>query len=103
MNEPVYRPTPAEAAELKAHKPDDDFTRELQHRHELQYVRVARAAIDGIRAHDPDRLIVTDGYPGRGLSHPGAFRYPSDTELPYLHSRGIDPLSMRVGTKLRTQ
>jgi len=29
---------------------------------EKQYVRVARAAIEGIRSKDPKRLIVTDGY-----------------------------------------
>jgi endoglucanase len=63
VNEPVYGPTPAEAAELKTHHPDDAFSRESRQRHELQYVRVARAAITGIRALDPQRLIVTDGYP----------------------------------------
>lgn len=63
VNEPVYGPTPAEAAELKTHNPDDAFSREFRQRHELQYVRVARAAIAGIRALDPQRLIVTDGYP----------------------------------------
>ena len=34
-----------------------------------QYVRVARAAIAGIRAKDPKRLIVTDGYNGPGWGH----------------------------------
>jgi endoglucanase len=63
VNEPMYRPTPAEAAELKTHNPDDVFSRESRQRHELHYVRVARAAIADIRALDPKRLIVTDGYP----------------------------------------
>jgi len=63
VNEPKYRTTPAEDAELKTHNPDDAVSRELLHRHELQYVRVASAAINGIRALDPQRLIVTDGYP----------------------------------------
>ncbi len=36
-------------------------------------MRVARAAIDGIRAHDPERLIVTDGYPVAGSAIPGLF------------------------------
>jgi len=72
VNEPKYRLTPAEEAELKTHK-HDDFSREVQQRHELQYVRVARAAIDGIRAHDPQRLIVTDGYPGAASPIPELF------------------------------
>jgi len=73
VNEPVSRPTPAEAAELKAHDPDDALSRELRHRHELQYVRVARAAIQAIRAVDPQRLIVTDGYPVAGSPIPELF------------------------------
>jgi endoglucanase len=73
VNEPKYRTTPGEEAELKTHKPDDAFSRELLHRHELQYVRVARAAINGIRAHDPQRLIVTDGYPGAASPIPELF------------------------------
>jgi endoglucanase len=73
VNEPMYRPTAAEGAELKVHKPDDKFTLELQHRHELQYARVARAAITGIRARDPQRLIVTDGYPVAGSPIPELF------------------------------
>ena len=73
VNEPVYRPTPAEAAELKAHNPDDAFSREFRQRHEGQYVRVAHAAIKGIRAHDPQRLIVTDGYPVAGSPIPELF------------------------------
>jgi endoglucanase len=35
-----------------------------------QYVRVARAAIEGIREKDPARLIVTDGYPNAGSPIP---------------------------------
>jgi endoglucanase len=73
VNEPKYRFTPADEAELKTHNPNDAFSRELLHRHELQYVRVARAAIDGIRAHDPQRLIVTDGYPGAASPIPELF------------------------------
>jgi endoglucanase len=70
VNEPVYQPTAAETAELKAHRPDDAFSREFRQRHELEYVRVARAAINGIRAHDPERLIGTDGYPVAGSPIP---------------------------------
>ena len=73
VNEPKYRFTPAEEAELKTHNPNDAFSRELLHSHELQYVRVARAAIDGIRAHDPQRLIITDGYPGAASPIPELF------------------------------
>jgi endoglucanase len=73
VNEPKYRLTPAEEAELKTHNPDDAFSREIQQRHELQYVRVARAAIEGIRALDPLRLIVTDGYPVAGSPIPELF------------------------------
>jgi endoglucanase len=73
VNEPVSRPTPAEQSDLRTHKPDDAFSRELRQRHERQYVRVARAAIDGIRAHDPGRLIVTDGYPGAASPIPELF------------------------------
>jgi endoglucanase len=73
VNEPYYQLTPQQEAELKLHKPDDDFTREFQHRRELRYVRVARAAINGIRAQDPRRLIVTDGYPVAGSPIPELF------------------------------
>jgi endoglucanase len=73
VNEPKYRFTPAEEAELRTHNPNDTFSRELLHRHELQYVRVARAAINGIREHDPQRLIVTDGYPGAASPIPELF------------------------------
>jgi endoglucanase len=73
VNEPKYRLSPAEEAKLKTHNPDDAFRRELEQRHEREYVRVARAAIDGIRAHDPGRLIVTDGYPGAASPIPELF------------------------------
>jgi endoglucanase len=73
VNEPVYGPIRAEAAELKARQGDAAFNRAFQHRHELQYVRVACAAISGIRAVDPQRLIVTDGYPGAGSPIPELF------------------------------
>jgi endoglucanase len=62
VNEPGVRPTPAERAEFKSHKSDDTFRREMNARYERQYVRVARAAIDGIRTHDPQRWIITDGH-----------------------------------------
>ncbi|MDR3676448.1 MAG: cellulase family glycosylhydrolase [Acidobacteriota bacterium] len=73
VNEPKYRTTAAEEVELKTHDPEDSFSREFRHLRELQYVRVARAAIEGIRAHDPQRLIVTDGYPGANSPIPELF------------------------------
>jgi endoglucanase len=73
VNEPKYRTTSAEDAELKTHSPDDAFSREFRQRRELHYARVARAAIEGIRARDPQRLIVTDGYPGAGSPIPELF------------------------------
>ena len=71
VNEPMVRLTPAERAEIKAAKSMEASLREIGERHEHQYVRVARAAIDGIRAHDPKRWIVTDGYQGGGAAIPG--------------------------------
>jgi len=53
VNEPVDR----------SHQKDTDEGRR-------QYVRVAQAAIRGIRSKDPKRLIVTDGYPCAGLPIP---------------------------------
>ena len=64
VNEPVARLTPAEEAQLAAHKPDETLRREINKGHERQYVRVARAAIDGIRNRDASRWIITDGYGG---------------------------------------
>lgn len=40
---------------------------------EKQYIRVTRAAIEGIRGKDPKRLIVTDGYEVGTASIPGLF------------------------------
>jgi hypothetical protein len=42
-------------------------------RHAKDYTRVAKAGRDAIRAHDPQRLIVTDGYPGGGSPIPDLF------------------------------
>lgn len=70
VNEPMVRPTPAERAEIKSAKSMELALREIGERHQSQYVRVARAAIDGIRAHDPQRWIVTDGFQGGGVAIP---------------------------------
>jgi len=80
VNEPRVRPTAAETAELKSHKPNDAFSREINERHQLQYVRVARSAIDGIRTHDPQRWIITDGYQG------GVAAIPDLIDTGILHS-----------------
>lgn len=71
VNEPMVRPTPAEMAELKSAKSMEAALREIGQRHQRQYVRVARAAIDGIRAHDSQRWIVTDGFQGGSVAIPG--------------------------------
>jgi endoglucanase len=71
VNEPMVRPTPAEIAELKSAKSMEAALREIGERHQGQYVRVARAAIDGIRAQDSQRWIITDGFQGGGVAIPG--------------------------------
>jgi endoglucanase len=66
VNEPIVTPTAAEMEELNKTKPEsqNSLRGELAKRHAADYTRVARAAIDGISKHDPQRLIVTDGYNG---------------------------------------
>jgi endoglucanase len=73
VNEPLYRPTPAGQAKLKSHRPDDFSTLDPQQWKERQYVRVAREAVEAIRAQDSQRPIVTDGYPGAGSPVPELF------------------------------
>ena len=51
----------------------DFFNLEMLRRHAKNYTRVAKAAGDGIRAHDPQRLIVTEGYLGGGSPIPDLF------------------------------
>ena len=67
VNEPIVIPTPAEMEELKKvgkGSPQDIFSGEFARRHAPDYTRVARAAIAAISKHDPQRLIITDGYNG---------------------------------------
>jgi len=67
VNEPIVMPTPAEMEELKKAgklKPEDFFSGEIGRRHAADYTHVARAAIEAIAKHDPQRLVVTDGYNG---------------------------------------
>jgi endoglucanase len=70
VNEPLAVPTPAEQKELEHMKPEDRANSEIERRHARNYSRVAKAAVDGIRKQDPERWIVTDGYPGGGAPIP---------------------------------
>ena len=63
-------------AEIQKHGPvktSDFFNSEMLQRHAKNYTHVAKTAEDAIRAHDPQRLIVTDGYPGGGSPIPDLF------------------------------
>ncbi len=64
VNEPIVMPNATEIEELKkaGNKPEDFFSSELGRKHAADYTRVARTAIEAISKHDPQRLIVTDGY-----------------------------------------
>jgi len=59
--------------ELRRHGPvktTDLFNPEFLQRHAKDYTRVAKAAAEAIHARDPQRLVVTDGYPGGGTPIP---------------------------------
>ena len=76
VNEPIPLPTPAELADLQKGGPvttAELFDPERLQRHAKDYARLAKASSDAIRAHDPQRLIVTDGYPGGGAPIPDLF------------------------------
>lgn len=67
VNEPFLPLTPAERAELmesRKNQPQAAIDREIAVKGEKEYAGVARAAIDGIRSVDPQRLIVSDGCSG---------------------------------------
>ena len=66
VNEPLAQPSPAEQKDLARTKPEDSFNREIVRRHAKDYSRVAKAAVDSIHKQDPERWIITDGYPGAG-------------------------------------
>jgi endoglucanase len=73
VNEPIVLPNAAELAELQHHgsiKTVDFFDHERLQHHAKDYTRVARAAADAIRERDPERMVITDGYPGGGLPIP---------------------------------
>jgi len=66
VNEPIVMPTSAEIEEQKkaGQSKTADFSAEFARRHAADYTRVARAAIEAISKHDPQRLVITDGYNG---------------------------------------
>jgi endoglucanase len=73
VNEPLVPPDAAETAQIEKQRPlktPDFFNSGMLQRHARDYVRVASAAGNAIRAHDPQRLVVTDGYPGGALPFP---------------------------------
>ena len=70
VNEPLVLPTPAEQKELEHTKPEDSFNSDIVRRQAKDYSRVAKAAVDSIRKQDPERWIITDGYPGAGAPIP---------------------------------
>jgi len=70
VNEPLALPTPVEQKELEHTKPEDSFNSDIVRRHAKDYSRVAKAAVDSIRKQDPERWIITDGYPGAGAPIP---------------------------------
>jgi endoglucanase len=76
VNEPIVTPAPAQMEELKKAgklKPEDFFNGEFARSHAADYTRVARAAIEAITKHDPQRLVVTDGYSGGTAPIPALF------------------------------
>ncbi|HUJ95725.1 MAG TPA: cellulase family glycosylhydrolase [Terriglobales bacterium] len=73
VNEPFEIPTPAEQKQLDQMKPEDRPNSEIGRRGARDYSRVARAAVEAIRKQDPERLIVTDGYPVAGSPIPDLF------------------------------
>jgi endoglucanase len=66
VNEPIVMPTSAEIEEQKkaGQSKLTDISAEFARRHAADYTRVARAAIEAISKHDPQRLVITDGYSG---------------------------------------
>jgi len=76
VNEPLIQPTAAELQELaKAGitKPEDIFKSAVMKSHEKDCVRVAAAAVDGIRKHDSQRLVITDGLVAGNVPIPELF------------------------------
>jgi endoglucanase len=62
VNEPLVPPDAAETAQIEKQRPlktPDFFNSGTLQRHARDYVRLASAAGNAIRAHDPQRLVVT--------------------------------------------
>ena len=79
VNEPIVLPPPSEMEELKKAgklKPEEFFSGEIARRGAADYTRIARAAIDAIAKHDPQRLVITDGYNGGTAPIPASFDTP---------------------------
>ncbi|HJS98157.1 MAG TPA: cellulase family glycosylhydrolase [Terriglobales bacterium] len=73
VNEPIVLPNAAELAEMRRHGPvtaADLFSPERMRRHEKDYVRLAKASHEAIHQHDPQRLVISDGYAGGGWAVP---------------------------------
>ena len=70
VNEPLVLPTPAEQKELGRTKPEEFLNSDIVRRQGKDYSRVAKAAVESIRKQDPERVIITDGYPGAGAPIP---------------------------------
>jgi len=76
VNEPVALPNDSERAEMEKNGPittKDLFSAEFLQSHAKDYTRLAAASAKAIRDHDPNRLVVTDGYPGAGAPIPALF------------------------------
>jgi endoglucanase len=76
VNEPIAMPNAAEVEEMEKRGPvktTDLFSPELLLRHARDYSRLAKASASAVRASDPQRLVVTDGYPGAGAPIPDLF------------------------------
>ena len=92
VNEPFLPLTPAERVQLRERRknePQETIDREIEARGAREYARVARAAIDAIRAIDPQRLVISDGCSGgvtpvADLASSGAVESPHDYYPPAL-------------------
>jgi hypothetical protein len=94
LNEPIVPPNAAEVAEIQKHgavQTSDFFSSEMLQRHAKDYTRVAKAARDAIRAHDPQRLIVTDRLSRRRFTDSGSIRHRHLAERPHLQPNASHP------------
>jgi endoglucanase len=74
VNEPYNLQAAAKIKELtKVGKKEEEARREVSEHFAQQYEKVARSAIEAIRAQDPKRLIVSDGVQAGNEISPGLF------------------------------